>query len=47
MVAKLKENDMLFNENVPEQKSVPATQPPKNDLKTFPVEGYNVLGLEY
>ncbi len=33
IVAKLKSNDKLVNEKAPKQPSVPATQPPKNDLK--------------
>jgi hypothetical protein len=51
MVAKLKANYNLFNENAPKQKSAPATQPPKNDskrpqLKDKMFQGLNTKSLD-
>jgi hypothetical protein len=45
MVAKLKSNDKLFNENAPKQPSAPATQPPKNDLKCSQLKDKMFRGL--
>jgi hypothetical protein len=45
MVAKLKSNDKLVNENAPKQPSAPATQPHKNDSKCSQLKDNFFCGL--
>jgi hypothetical protein len=45
LIATLKASDNMFNENVPKQKSAPATQPPKNDSKHSQLKDKMFWGL--